>query len=89
MGVRNPLSLSTLVAGVGDDHILVEPVHDNIIAARRVGKRAPGLTAITLHTTQFTPDDLMALTTGSPIRKIGLLIWLPMDAVERVKKENG
>lgn len=85
------LGLAELIAKVGDDKILIEPVHDNIQQARSLGKKAPGLTAITLVTSQFSPNDLLALTMGDRAdtgKKVGLLIWLPREDVDRVRREH-
>jgi len=88
---HTPISLSKLVAGVGDDNIVIEPVAENLLSAKSIGKRAPHLTQIVLMTSQFTPNDALALTLGDRNdtgKKIGLLIWLPTEDVERVKREH-
>ena len=92
MPTKRPLPLSALIAAVGDDNIVIEPVAANLLGAKSMGKKARGLTEIALMTSQFTPNDALGLTWGDRAdtgKKIGLLIWLPADVVQRIRKEYG
>lgn len=87
------LPLDVLIEGVGLDKVEIEMVHERLTGATALSKRKAGIsgvTQITLHTLCFTPNDAMALATnGAYIRKLGMLIWMPNDDVQRVKRERG
>lgn len=80
---RKPIGLAELVARVGDDNVTIEPVDANIISARRLKEKRPsGLSEIKLLTSQTDPDDVMRLTIGQPMRRVGMVVWIPREKYE-------
>lgn len=68
------MKLSELIAHVGDENILVEPVASSLIG--NVTLKKDGFTQISLMTKGTSPMDVM-----SGQGKVGLLIWLPRDKI--------
>lgn len=82
-------SLSQIITAIGDDNICCEPVDANITNAQSIKTRGPNrerLTRITLLTSQFTPDDALALTMPEgdrPQGKMGIVIWFTREDYAR------
>lgn len=78
------MTISALIAKVGDDKCKVEPIDANIRNCRKAGKQARSHSIIELETSMVQPADLLEMN-KSPY--IGLIVWLPRDAVnEAIKK---
>ena len=93
MPVEGGLSLSRLIELVGNDHVQLEMLPQNITNAQRVKK--PAGTHLTMFSQVFSPDDLLAWSMGprgDTPRKVGFVVWMTEDqykaAVAQWKQEG-
>lgn len=73
-GMSKPLSISQLIAAVGDDNIQVQGIHQNHVSANVKGHNGN----ITFAT---APDKVMDLLQGNDSEWIGLVVWMPRKLV--------
>lgn len=82
------MGLAELVRRVGDENIVLEPIESNVQGAKALTGMARGLTEIRIVTSQTNPNQIMGLTTGTPLPKIGLVIWFDRDRYDKAKQEH-
>lgn len=73
------MKLSELIAFIGDENVLVEPITSSIVG--NVTLKKNGDTLISVITRGMKPEDVL---TGRG--NIGLLVWLPRDLFEIATK---
>lgn len=76
------MNITELVAKIGPENILVQPLNECIVNATSL-KKHPGDTRVTFITNQFSPGDLL----GREGCKIGLILWFPKHISDRIDAE--
>lgn len=80
--MSKPLGILELLNRVGEDNIAIQNVlTDSFIAAK---KRKGGFTEISFGTDAVSCEELML---GRP-KRVGLMVWMPADLVEKAKAEH-
>lgn len=73
-----PLGIIELLTRIGEDNVRLQNLLET---ATNFASRKRGFTAITFLTKEMTPSQVMS---GKP-DKVGLVVWLPTDLVEKAK----
>jgi hypothetical protein len=76
-----PLGIIELLTRIGEENVCLQNLLES---ATSVEARKRGQTAITFLTNQMNPSDLVQATPT----KIGLVLWLPADLVEKARQEH-
>lgn len=66
------MTLTELINAVGEQHILVQPLHTSVL---RVSAKKHDC-EVTFATNQMSPRDLLDL---GHTEKIGMILWIPRD----------
>ena len=78
------LSISELVAGVGDGKVFVQNLRENLTGVRTRTKGRESVVSFVTGSQFISPSEAVS---DEPAEYVGLVLWLPTVDVERVKSE--